>query len=122
MLNTLLHSNAALITTHHPAANDAHSYTHKVSKVAFDAETHSWLQKLYEAWSSNAPASTFASIRDSLLDQLDHVDNRICTLSSFAKIARVNHAEPDTNDASQLSLIHIPSPRDKRQSRMPSSA
>lgn len=108
MLNTLLHStrSAALITTtHHHAANDAHSYTHKVSKVAFDTETHSWLQKLYEAWSSNAPASTFASIRDSLLDQLDHVDNRICILSSFAKIARVNHAEPDTDDASKWAQL-----------------
>jgi hypothetical protein len=55
--------------------------------LPFDQETHTWIQRLYEAWSENEPVSTFVVIRDSLLGQLGYLDTRISTLSSVAKIA-----------------------------------
>ncbi len=91
---------------HGPLVQNGPSHTHQVSEsgLVFDLETHLWLQKLYDAWSCNAPASTFASIRDSLLDQLEHLDNRICTLSSFAKIVCV-HGAPEADEASKWAQL-----------------
>jgi hypothetical protein len=44
-------------------------------------------EQLYDAWSSNAPVSTLADIRDEVLASRNRVDVQILTLSSVAKIA-----------------------------------
>ncbi|ETS76974.1 hypothetical protein PFICI_10848 [Pestalotiopsis fici W106-1] len=56
------------------------------SRLSFDQETHSWIQRLHEAWSNDGPPSTFAALRDDLLGQVEHLDIRISTLSSLAEI------------------------------------
>jgi hypothetical protein len=43
-------------------------------------------EQLYHAWSSNAPLSTLANIRDEILASRSRVDVRILTLSSVARI------------------------------------
>ncbi|KAK4189000.1 hypothetical protein QBC35DRAFT_178221 [Podospora australis] len=61
---------------------------------SFDDDTHSWIQRLYEAWSERAPVSTFAAIRDGLLGQREHLDTRISTLCSVARIAHSRDLNP----------------------------
>ncbi|KAF3022415.1 hypothetical protein E8E14_005923 [Neopestalotiopsis sp. 37M] len=55
--------------------------------LSFDDKTHAWIQQLHEAWSSDAPISTFATIRDALLERREHLDTYVSTLGAVVKIA-----------------------------------
>jgi hypothetical protein len=57
------------------------------SVVSLDNEARNFLTQLHQAWSSRAPASTYAKLRDELLLQREQVDARVAALSIVARIA-----------------------------------
>jgi hypothetical protein len=67
--------------------------------LTFDDETASLLEQLHRAWATRAPASTYVAIRDVILRQREHVDTRILTLTTVARLAcpRAIHGEVDTD-------------------------
>ncbi|KAK4674897.1 hypothetical protein QC764_503100 [Podospora pseudoanserina] len=86
------------------------------TSLGFDQETRAWLEELYQAWASNAPISTFSSIRDGLVDQCDHLDTRISTFCSVARIVSSHRSqanrEPEWKEL--LALSHL-ADRNKRE-------
>lgn len=67
--------------------------------LTFDDETASVLEQLHHAWATRAPASTYVAIRDAILCQREHVDTRILTLTTVARLAcpRALHGEVETD-------------------------
>lgn len=67
--------------------------------LTFDDETASLLEQLHRAWAARAPVSTYVAIRDAILRQREHVDTRILTLTTVARVAcpRALHGEDDTD-------------------------
>jgi hypothetical protein len=85
--------------------------------LSFDQETHTWIQRLHEAWADNEPVSTFAAIRDGLLCQLEHLDTRISTLSAVAKIACSHRTDADSRWDELFALASLIKSRHKGNSR-----
>ncbi|KAJ4346008.1 hypothetical protein N0V95_005791 [Ascochyta clinopodiicola] len=67
--------------------------------LTFDDETACLLEQLHRAWATRAPASTYVTIRDAILRQREHVDTRILTLTTVARLAcpRALQGEFDTD-------------------------
>ncbi|KAK0725123.1 hypothetical protein B0H67DRAFT_479864 [Lasiosphaeris hirsuta] len=82
--------------------------------LSFDQETHAWIQRLFEAWSCGAPASTFAAMRDYLLGQRERLDTRICTLSAVAKIVRLRR-DADSRWEDLFALSRLVSHRKRKR-------
>jgi hypothetical protein len=57
------------------------------TSLRLEGATRALVDQLYNAWSSKAPLSTFASIRDEILASRGRIDVHILTLSAVAKVA-----------------------------------
>lgn len=71
---------------------------------SLDNEARSFLTQLHHAWSSRAPASAYAKLRDDLLLQREQVDARVAALSTVARIACPDALDVDLHWQELISL------------------
>lgn len=76
-------------------------------EARLDERTQDFVQQLYDAWSSNAPEATYASLRDGLLIHRERVDTRIATLRTVAKIAHPDGLDDDAQWESFFNLADV---------------
>jgi hypothetical protein len=64
--------------------------------ATFDEDTHTFVEQVHAAWSSNAPISTYANIRDEILAQQEQIETRVATLSTVAELAYPEEVRNDS--------------------------
>jgi hypothetical protein len=55
--------------------------------ATFDEDTRTFVEQVHAAWSSEAPISTYAKIRDEILAQQEQIETRVATLSTVVELA-----------------------------------
>jgi hypothetical protein len=80
-----------------PTGTDSATWTDDSANASLDDESCNFLSRLHQAWSSRAPASTYAELRDELLLHREQIDARVATLSTVARIAYPQALDLDSN-------------------------
>jgi hypothetical protein len=73
--------------------------------ATFDEDTHTFVEQVHAAWSSNAPISTYANIRDEILAQQEQIETRVATLSTVAVLAYPEEVRNDNGETSPLEPV-----------------